>query len=113
MTGTTQNYYKSSRMAAGLTQEKAAAAIGCDVRTLARYESGHDVPDDIVDMMAVHYGNDQLPRWHVETSRLGKYMPDRYTVSLAFDIIIDRDGIRQIAPPGMTAMYAGIPGLVS
>ena len=40
------NRYKTSRLEAGLTQERAAAALHIATRTLSDYENGHVRPPD-------------------------------------------------------------------
>lgn len=64
------NIYQTARLAAGLTQERAAELIGCtSVRSLAAYESGERIPaDDIVIRMADVYGTQFLAYQHLRNS---------------------------------------------
>lgn len=58
--------YKTCREAAGLTQEQAAEALNCSIRSLARYESGEQrTPDDIAYQMAVVYDSQYLALQHL------------------------------------------------
>jgi transcriptional regulator with XRE-family HTH domain len=47
-----RNIYQAARMAAGMTQERAAELLGCSVRTIAAYEQDERIPFyDTVDRM--------------------------------------------------------------
>lgn len=51
-----RNIYQTARMAAGLTQERAAELIGCSVRSIAAFETGERIPyDDVVVRMTEYY----------------------------------------------------------
>ena len=43
--GHPENHLQQIRIKSGITQEQAAEYFGYDVRTLQRYESGKEVPD--------------------------------------------------------------------
>lgn len=56
MTDNGRNIYQAARMAAGITQERAAELIGCSVRSIAAYEQGERIPfDDVVVRMTEYY----------------------------------------------------------
>lgn len=58
--------YKRCREAAGMTQEQAAEALSCSVRSLARYETGEQkTPDDIACQMAEVYDSPHLAVQHL------------------------------------------------
>ena len=68
-----ENRYKTSRLNAGLTQERAAEHLGIAVRTLSDYENGHVRPhDDLVLAMMDVYGCPPLGYLHMYDSSLGK-----------------------------------------
>mgnify|MGYP000755230776 CR=1 FL=1 len=61
-----RNIYKKARMAAGITQERAAELLDISVRSLADYESGVRVPQcDVVDGMVTVYNSQLLAVQHV------------------------------------------------
>lgn len=61
-----RNIYKTSRKAAGLTQESAAERLGISVESLRAYETGQRVPpDDVVELMSVLYNALHLIVQHV------------------------------------------------
>lgn len=60
------NIYKKARMAAGITQERAAELLDISVRSLADYENGVRVPQcDVVDGMVTVYNSQLLAVQHV------------------------------------------------
>ena len=60
------NIYKRARMAAGITQERAAELLDISVRSLADYESGARIPQcDVVDGMVTVYNSQILAVQHV------------------------------------------------
>ncbi|MEG1564825.1 MAG: helix-turn-helix transcriptional regulator [Bacteroides sp.] len=65
-----RNIYKTARVAAGLTQERASELIGCtSVRSIAAYECGERIPaEDIVVAMADVYGVNYLPYQHMRNN---------------------------------------------
>ena len=64
-----RNIYKSSRVAAGLTQEAAAEKLGVSVESLRHYESGTRVPpNDVVDLMTIAYQSQTLGLYHLRAS---------------------------------------------
>lgn len=66
MTDNSVNIYKAARMAAGITQERAAELIGCSVRTIAAYEQGERIPfDDVVVRMVDIYTAPYLGNQHL------------------------------------------------
>lgn len=50
----------TARHSAGLTREKAAEILGIAPRTLAYYEGGRDIPDEIIAKMVQAYGSPEL-----------------------------------------------------
>lgn len=61
-----RNIYKTSRKAAGFTQEAAAERLGISVESLRAYETGQRVPpDDVVELMSVLYNALHLIVQHV------------------------------------------------
>ena len=63
------NIYKTAREVAGITQERAAAALNLSVRSLAAYETGERVPhDDIVVRMVDLYNFQQLAVQHMRAN---------------------------------------------
>lgn len=66
MSGYDGAIYKTCRETAGMTQEQAAEALNCSVRTLARYETGEQrTPDDMAYHMAVLYDSQYLAVQHL------------------------------------------------
>lgn len=64
-----RNYYKTSREAAGFTQEEASEILGISTRTLSGYENWYVTPDDeIVEKMAAIYHTKLLGWWHLRTT---------------------------------------------
>lgn len=69
MTDNVQSIYKTSREFAGITQERAAAALNLSVRSLAAYETGERIPhDDIVVRMVDLYNYQQLAVQHMRAN---------------------------------------------
>ena len=69
MPDTVMNIYKTARDVAGLTQERAAAALHLSVRSLAAYETGERIPhDDIVVRMVDVYNFQQLAIQHMRAN---------------------------------------------
>lgn len=69
MPDTVMNIYKTAREVAGMTQERAAAALNLSVRSLAAYETGERIPhDDIVVRMVDLYNFQQLAVQHMRTN---------------------------------------------
>ena len=61
-----RNIYKTSRKAAGFTQEAAAERLGISVESLRAYETGQRVPpDDVAELMSVLYNSLYLIVQHV------------------------------------------------
>ena len=73
-----ENRYKTSRLAAGLTQERAAELLGVSVRMLSDYECGRArPPDNAVLSMTRAYGDLALGHEHLRDSELGReVLPD-------------------------------------
>ena len=64
-----QSIYKTAREFAGITQERAAAALNLSVRSLAAYETGERIPhDDIVVHMVDLYNYQQLAVQHMRAN---------------------------------------------
>ena len=64
-----QSIYKTAREFAGITQERAAAALNLSVRSLAAYETGERIPhDDIVVRMVDLYSYQQLAVQHMRAN---------------------------------------------
>ena len=58
MQGNCKNIYRTARIVAGFTQEKAAEMLGISVRSLADYETGVRLPpNDVVNDMVMCYAN--------------------------------------------------------
>ena len=68
------NIYQSARLAAGITQERAADLLGIGVRTLADYETGQRLPPDTyVSSMVLNYNHIPLAAQHLRNkSELGR-----------------------------------------
>ena len=80
-----RNIYQAARMAAGMTQERAAELLGCSVRTIAAYEQDERIPfDDIVVRMIDIYGTPFLGNQHLrQTSKIAcELLPDAAPTSL-------------------------------
>lgn len=56
MKDNSRNIYQAARMAAGMTQERAAELLGCSVRTIAAYEQDERIPfyDTVARMIDVY-----------------------------------------------------------
>lgn len=66
-----RNIYKKARMAAGITQERAAEFLDISVRSLADYESGVRMPSNgLVDSMVTLYNTQILAVQHLRNSAL-------------------------------------------
>jgi len=64
-----KNIYQAARMAAGLTQERAAELICSSPRSIAAYEAGERIPaDDIVVKMVEVYGTQFLAYQHLRSN---------------------------------------------
>ena len=64
-----KNIYKTARLVAGHTQEKAAEMLGISVRSLADYECGQRLPpNDVVNDMVMFYGYQPLGIQHLHKS---------------------------------------------
>lgn len=64
-----KNIYKTARMAAGLTQERASEMMSVSVRSLADYESGVRTPsNDVVSLMCECYNSQLLAIQHIRSS---------------------------------------------
>lgn len=74
MHGSCRNYYKTSREAAGFTQEYAAELLCVSIRTLSGYENWEAVPpDSVVENMTRIYKTKLLGWWHLrQTSSLAR-----------------------------------------
>lgn len=69
MSNNDRNIYQTARIAAGITQERAAEYLGVSVRSLAAYEALERVPaDDVVVRMADVYGTQFLVYQHVRAN---------------------------------------------
>lgn len=67
MQGESRNIYKTSRRAAGLTQEAAAERLGICVESLRAYETGQRIPpNDVVEHMVVQYNAIPLAYQHLQ-----------------------------------------------
>ena len=63
------NIYKTARDVAGMTQERASAALNLSVRSLAAYETGERIPhDDIVVRMVDLYNFQPLAVQHMRAN---------------------------------------------
>lgn len=64
-----RNIYRTARVLAGYTQEKAAEMLCISVRSLAGYESDERIPpNEIVDRMVMVYGYQPLGIQHLRNS---------------------------------------------
>ncbi|BFK87524.1 hypothetical protein I4200191B4_18300 [Pseudoflavonifractor gallinarum] len=78
MPGDNRNIYKTSRHAAGLTQEAAAERLGISVESVRAYETGQRIPpNDVVELMVILYNAQHLAYQHLrETNALyGRIVP--------------------------------------
>lgn len=85
-----RNLYQMARKSTNLTQERAAEAIGCSVRSIADYESGRTIPaDDIVCRMIKIYNTGWLGYQHLKQSTaVGQaYLPDIECTDLAKSVL--------------------------
>ncbi len=74
-----RNIYKSARMSAGLTQERAAELLDISVESLRAYETGIRIPptDKLVLMSEIYNSINWLPYQHMKAnSEMGKILPD-------------------------------------
>ena len=74
-----RNIYKTSRKAAGLTQESAAERLGISVESLRAYESGQRIPpNEVVELMVILYNAQHLAYQHLrETNAMyGRVVPE-------------------------------------
>ena len=63
------NIYKSARLIAGYTQERAAEMLGISVRSLADYETGVRIPpNEVVNDMVMCYNYQMLGFKHLQLS---------------------------------------------
>ncbi|MDR1688303.1 MAG: helix-turn-helix domain-containing protein [Clostridiales bacterium] len=93
------NRYKSSRISAGITQERAAELLGVSTRSLCDYENDHmKVPNDIAASMAEIYNNPMLEWLHLrENSAISKYLPEvampQGNGDMAYQLILLQDDL--------------------
>ena len=74
-----RNIYKTSRKAAGLTQDSAAERLGISVESLRAYESGQRIPpNEVVELMVILYNAQHLAYQHLrETNAMyGRVVPE-------------------------------------
>lgn len=74
-----RNIYKTSRKAAGFTQEAAAERLGISVESLRAYESGQRIPpNEVVELMVILYNAQHLAYQHLrETNAMyGRVVPE-------------------------------------
>ena len=74
-----RNIYKTSRKAAGLTQESEAERLGISVESLRAYESGQRIPpNEVVELMVILYNAQHLAYQHLrETNAMyGRVVPE-------------------------------------
>lgn len=74
-----RNIYKSARMGAGLTQERAAELIDTSVESIRAYETGARTPpaDKLVLMSEIYNSINWLPYQHMKANaEMGKILPD-------------------------------------
>ena len=74
-----RNIYKTSRKAAGLTQESAAERLGISVESLRAYEGGQRIPpNEVVELMVIRYSAQHLAYQHLrETNAMyGRVVPE-------------------------------------
>ena len=74
-----RNIYKTSRKAAGLTQESAAERLGISVESLRAYEGGQRIPpNEVVELMVILYNAQHLAYQHLrETNAMyGRVVPE-------------------------------------
>lgn len=66
-----RNIYKTSRSAAGYTQEAAAERLGVSVESLRAYETGQRVPpNEVVELMVILYNASYLAYQHLRESNI-------------------------------------------
>lgn len=61
------NFYRTCREFAGLTQEQASERLNISVRSLANYESGYTIPNDIVVRMSEVYNAPELKNFYCKS----------------------------------------------
>lgn len=74
-----RNIYKTSRKAAGFTQEAAAERLGISVESLRAYEGGQRIPpNEVVELMVILYNAQHLAYQHLrETNAMyGRVVPE-------------------------------------
>ena len=74
-----RNIYKTSRKAAGLTQESAAERLGISVESLRAYEGCQRIPpNEVVELMVILYNAQHLAYQHLrETNAMyGRVVPE-------------------------------------
>ena len=74
-----RNIYKTSRKAAGLTQESAAERLVISVESLRAYEGGQRIPpNEVVELMVILYNAQHLAYQHLrETNAMyGRVVPE-------------------------------------
>ena len=92
MPGDNRNIYKTSRHAAGLTQEAAAERLGISVESVRAYETGQRIPPNgVIWDMVLLYNDQRLACQHLsETNALsGRIVPpleDRSLIQAALRI---------------------------
>jgi len=85
MKRTCENIYKSARVDAGLTQEKAAEMLFISTRSLCDYESGKTIPpEDVVSRMVDVYDSPRLGYQHLKQNNIvgRRLLPDLKTNDL-------------------------------
>lgn len=85
MDNESRNIYRIGRVAAGMTQERWAEAIGCCVESVWNYESGRSLPpDELVIAMVEVSGHHALGYWHLlQRSRMAaRLLPEAGTLPL-------------------------------
>lgn len=106
------NYYQSCRENAGLTQEQASEKLYVSKRTLQNYESGSNVPDEVVLNMVEVYNTPLLAWWHMKhTNPLGKFLPEivlpKTEGDMAFQTILSQDEVDYIVNTMKKIMFDG------
>lgn len=100
MPGNSRNIYAAARIAAGLTQERAAERLALSVRSLADYEAGSRRPaGDIVVRMADIYDARYLAYQHLrESSEIARrIIPDAGDVDLPESVLQLVDAVYSFA----------------
>lgn len=106
--------YKTSRKAAGYTQQQALEFLCVADTTLSSYENGANVPDDVVDRMCQLYNDPLLAYWHLQhTTALGmKYLPPILRITsggeMAFQSIVAQSKINPTVESITQIMSDGI-----